>query len=71
MDPRPVEPRSSPFQRSPDATPIVEEEPVEVAEVITEAVAKDMERMIERAGTKKTSAEMVAEARERFGRRPS
>lgn len=71
-DPRPVESLPSlPKSRTRDVIPVVEEEPIAVAEVITESVASDMEQMIEQAGTRKSSAEMVAEARERFGRRTS
>lgn len=67
---RPVEPRypvSRPRLEEPES--IGMEEPVVVEEVVAEPMKAELDAIPEETGVRKTSAEMVAEARERFGRR--
>lgn len=64
-EPRPSMPRA----RFEEPEPIELEETVAIEKIVAEAIEGEVDRIAEEAGTRKTSAEMVAEARERFGRR--
>lgn len=69
--PRTVEPPPPPSRPKFEAPmPIVEEDQVAMEEVMTEAMEAELERMSDGSEVRKTSAEMVAEARQRFGKRP-
>ena len=69
--PRSTQPPPSPSRPKPELTvPIVEEDQVAMEEVMTEAMEAELERMSDGSEVRKTSAEMVAEARQRFGKRP-
>lgn len=54
----------------PAPEPIVPEEALVIGEVIDDATESEIARIGDETGARKTSAEMVAEARERFGKRP-
>ena len=69
-----LEPQTTPSpvrERSPQEPPAAPQSPG-VAEVIMETFEppEPQESLLEAPGSRKTSAEMVREARERFGRRP-
>lgn len=61
--PKPVTPRAREIQTAP------EPEAKAMAEAL-ENMEEEIAEAVQQAGSPKTSAEMVAEARERFGRRP-
>lgn len=69
--PQRVEPQPTPSRpRFEPPEPIVEEEHVAIEEVMTEAMKAELQRMSDGTEARKSSAEMVAEARQRFGKRP-
>lgn len=69
--PRSVEPSPSPSRPTYEAPmPIVEQDQVAIEEVMTEAMEAELQRISDGTEVRKTSAEMVAEARQRFGKRP-
>ena len=69
--PKSVELPSPPSQPKREApVPIEDEEHVAIEEIVTEAMEAELARMSDVPEVRKTSAEMVAEARQRFGKRP-
>lgn len=68
--PSPVELRPVPSPTPLEEMEVAVEDPVVIEEDIVEAMETDLDPAPESIGVRKTSAEMVAEARRRFGRRP-